>query len=66
MFEISSDGGTADDQSRAAMIQLTVAFVVWQSVTAACLSLALTGQRTAQPSKSGAAKVADDFGPDAQ
>ena len=56
-FDVRPSGGTADDQSLVSMIHLTVAFIVWQSVTAACLSLALAGQLIGQSSKAGAVIV---------
>jgi hypothetical protein len=43
-FDVRTSGGTADEQSLVTMIHLTVAFMVWQSVTAGCLSLAIAGQ----------------------
>jgi hypothetical protein len=63
-FDIRPSGGTADQQSLVTMIHFTVAFVVWQSVTAVCLSLALVGRLSGQSSKGGAATDAKEFGPE--
>jgi hypothetical protein len=52
LFDLRPTTGTADEQSLAAMLQLSVAFVVWQSVTSACLSLVLTVGRCDPLSKS--------------
>ena len=63
-FDVRPSGGTADDQSLVTMIHLTVAFIVWQSVTAGCLSLALAGRPTGQSSKAGPVIVAKEREPE--
>jgi hypothetical protein len=61
-FDVRPSGGTADEQSLVSMIHLTVAFMIWQSVTAACLSLAAAGQLTGQSPKTGPVIIAKESG----
>jgi hypothetical protein len=52
VFEVTVFTGSFENRDVLNMIEYTVWFVVWQSATAACLSLGLLGRHPGAPSKS--------------